>query len=89
MSTPAATAKATEADKLHLIMQVADEVARKYRIEPESLWGVGWEAVAVAERTWKPSGPILAYMRVFIVRLMTREAATPRGRRSRILTGSG
>jgi hypothetical protein len=80
---------ATDDDKFHLVQQIADEVARKYRIDdPSELWSVGWIAAAAAMEQWRGEGPVLGCMRSWIVRAMVSEAARPQGRRRPLLTGS-
>jgi DNA-directed RNA polymerase specialized sigma subunit len=54
---------ATESDKLHLVMVCADEIAPRYNVEPEELWGVGWLGVKQAEATWEQKGPFLWFAR--------------------------
>jgi hypothetical protein len=39
----------TEEEKLELVMLVADQLAARYGVEPEELWGAGWEAVRLAD----------------------------------------
>ena len=39
----------TEEEKLELVMMVADQLAARHGIEPEELWGAGWEAVRLAD----------------------------------------
>jgi hypothetical protein len=58
----------SENDKLQLIMQVADEVARRYQIADScELWGEGWLGAEYAERGHVVSrGPLLPYMRICI-----------------------
>lgn len=67
----------TEQDKLHLVMQVADEVGRKYRIDPTELWGAGWLTIKVAEVGWRPTGSFLAYARRCLRTDMRKAAMSP------------
>jgi len=78
---------ATEADKLHLIMVCADELAPRYGLEPEELWGAGWLGVRVAEATWVQGRPFLPLARECIKVFMRKEVDYLYGRRRRFLTG--
>ena len=78
---------ATEADKLHLIMVCADELAPRYGLEPEELWGAGWLGIRVAEAKWEGKGPFLAFARRCIEMLMLKEVTELYGRRRRLLSG--
>jgi hypothetical protein len=79
----------SENDKLHLVIQVASEVAAAFRLEdPAELWGAGWEALSAAVAGWDGRRPLLPFARTWILRQLQREAAFPRGRRKSVLTGS-
>lgn len=84
-----AAAGVTEQDKLDLMLRLADEVAKQYRVEdPCELWGAGWEAVEVASRTWAGIGPQLGHIRETVIRAMEREIKYPQGRRKGFLSGN-
>jgi DNA-directed RNA polymerase specialized sigma subunit len=72
----------TEKDKLHLIMQVADEVARVYRIaDPCELWGAGLLGVYQAEAKWDGVRPFLPFAHKWVrgaILNSLREAAIDR-----------
>ena len=57
---------ATEADKLHLVMVCADEIAPRYNVEPEELWGVGWLGVKQAEAKWDTSRAFVPFARSWV-----------------------
>ncbi len=55
----------SEADRLHLVYQVADEVGRRYGVDPCDLWAVGTIAYLTAEKRHDPKrGPLLPFLRV-------------------------
>jgi hypothetical protein len=56
--------RVTDDEKLHLVMQVADEVARKHRIaDPCELWGEAWLGMKQAESLWDGARPFLPFAR--------------------------
>jgi hypothetical protein len=77
----------TEADKVHLIRVCADEIGRKYGIEPEELWGAGWIGVKVAETKWDGVRSFLSMAGSYIKIRMKYDATRFNGRRRRMLTG--
>ena len=77
----------TEADRVHLIQVCADEIGRKYGIEPEELWGAGWIGVKVAETKWDGVRSFLPLAKTSIKHRMVDDATRFHGRRRRMLTG--
>lgn len=51
----------TEEEKLELVMLVADQLAARYGVEPEELWGAGWEAVRLVDYTNRPIRNVRGY----------------------------
>jgi DNA-directed RNA polymerase specialized sigma subunit len=76
---------ATDAEKLHLVQQVASEVARKRKIaDPCELWGAGWVGITVAVSKWDGRRPFLPFARRHVYGEILH---TLRSRRS-VLTGN-
>ena len=51
----------TEKEKLELVMLVADQLAARHGVEPEELWGAGWEAVRLADAYEEPLRNVRGY----------------------------
>ncbi len=61
------TSDVSEADVLHLVATVADEVARAYRVDdPCELWSEGWLGSFRAMQLWDKRRPFLPYARAHI-----------------------